>query len=62
MSPEDEKRLEREHELFLARRGPDYGEHEKSLRLFREEMSKRRAARAQFEKQKSQRWRSNGER
>lgn len=62
MSPEDKKRLERERELFIATRGPDYSEHEKSLRLWRNEMSKRKAARADFERMKAQRWRSNGER
>lgn len=63
MSPEDKKRLERERDLFRAKNsGPDYKVHNESVQRWREEMAKRQAARAHYEKMKAQRWRSNGER
>ncbi len=57
----DVKRLEREREMFLSTRGPDYSEVNAFIRRAREEAAKRRAARAEHQRRQSLRWMDNGE-
>ena len=53
MSPEDKARLQREIDLWLARRGGDYSREERSKRLFIAELSKGQAALAEHQKRRS---------
>ena len=57
----DVKRLEREREIFLSTRGPNYAERDAFIRRAHEEAVKRRAARAEYEKRQSLRWMDTGE-
>lgn len=61
MHPEDKKRLERERDINLSTRGPDYSRFKESLRRAREEAAKGSAARSENEKRKSLRWMDIGE-
>ncbi len=49
MHPSDIKRLEREREIYLATRGPDYSIENDRHRRRMEEYSKRRAAQAEHD-------------
>ncbi|MBG6147053.1 hypothetical protein IWQ51_005208 [Labrenzia sp. EL_142] len=61
MHPNDAKRLERERELYISTRGPDYSRVEEYIRRARVEAAKAAVARSEFLKRQKLRWMDIGE-
>lgn len=61
MHSDDMKRLERERELYIATRGPDYSRVEEYIHRARVEAGKAAATRSNFLKRQKLRWMDIGE-